>query len=53
VHAAETFLKFGAFQGAGAVGIVFDDGRLEHLLAGDDHSLGDGTDVFDYGHCLY
>src|SRR6202521_6312627 len=50
VHAAKALLKFCAFQRAGTVGIVLDDGRLKHLLQGDGRSLGDGSDVFDHGH---
>src|SRR5271155_1765476 len=49
VHAAKAFLKLCAFQRTRTVGIVLDDGGLKHLLAGDDHSLGDGADVFDHG----
>ena len=52
VHAAKTFLKFRAFQGAVAVGIVFDDRWLKHLLQSDGHSLSYGSDVFDHGHAL-
>ena len=50
VHAAKAFLKFCAFQRAGTVGIIFDDGRLKHLLQGNGHSLGYGADVFEHGH---
>src|ERR1700675_267813 len=32
VHAAKALLKLCAFQRAGTVGIVLDDGRLKHLL---------------------
>src|ERR1700704_5744884 len=50
VHAAKAFLKFCAFQRAGTVRIVLDDGGLKHLLQGDGHPLGDGADVFEHGH---
>ena len=50
VHAAKTFLKFCAFQRAGTVGIVLDDGWLKHLLQGDGHPLRYGADVFEHGH---
>src|SRR5208282_4576330 len=50
VHAAIAFLKLCTFQGAGTVGIIFDDGGLKHLLQGDTHSLGYRSDVFDHGH---
>src|SRR6266404_6862057 len=50
VHAAKAFLKLCAFQRAGTVGIVLDDGWLKHLLQGDGHPLGDGADVFEHGH---
>ena len=40
------------FERSGAVGVVLDDTRLEHFLAGNNHALGDGADVFDDGHCL-
>src|SRR6266851_534316 len=33
-----------------AIGIVFDDGRLEHLHEGDAHALGDGCDVLKNRH---
>ena len=52
VHAAKAFLKFCAFQRAGTVGIVLDDGGLKHLLQGDGHPLGYGADVFDHGHFI-
>src|SRR5208337_588060 len=52
MHAAKAFLKLRAFQGAGPVGIVLDDGGLKHLLEGDGHPLSDGSDVFDHGHVL-
>jgi len=52
VHATKAFLKHCAFRGAGAVGIVLDDRGLKHLLQGDGHSLGYGSDVLDYGHDL-
>ena len=50
VHAAETLLKLRAAQRSGAVGIVLDDRRLEHLFKRDAHAFGDGGDVFDDGH---
>jgi hypothetical protein len=50
VHAAESLLNLCAFQGAGTVGIILDDRWLKHLLQGDRHSLGDGSDVSDHGH---
>src|ERR1035437_4146106 len=50
VLAAESFLKLGTAQRAGAVGIVFHLGRLEHLPEGDAHTLGDGCGVLDDGH---
>ena len=52
VHAAETLLEFGAFERSGAVGVVLDDTRLEHFLAGDNHALGDGGGIFDDRHVL-
>src|SRR5215467_742025 len=47
---AESLLKLGALERPGAVRIILDDGRLEHLLAGDGHSLNDGADVLNHGH---
>ena len=47
VLAAEALLEFGAAHGTFAVGIVFDLGRLEHLLEGDAHTLGNGGCVAD------
>ena len=50
VLAAEAFLELGTFQRAGAVGIVLDDGRLEHFFQGDGHPLRDRAYVFDDRH---
>ncbi len=52
VHAAKALLKHCAFRLAGTVGIVLDNRGLKHLLQGDGHSLGYGSDVFDHGHDL-
>jgi hypothetical protein len=49
---AKALLKFGSAHGALAVRVVFDFGRLEHLLEGDAHSLGNGGCVFGDRHTL-
>src|SRR6266404_3221363 len=46
VDAAEALLKFCAFERPWTVGIVLDDGRLEHLAKGNAHSFGDSGNVF-------
>jgi hypothetical protein len=52
VFAAKALLKFGATHGTFAVGIIFDFGRLEYLLQGNAHSLGNGCGVADDRHIL-
>ena len=52
VLAAEALLKLSPSHGTFTVGIILDFGRLEHLLKGDAHSLGNGGCVADDGHVL-
>src|ERR1700692_4335124 len=52
VFAAEALLKLCSAQGTFAVRVVLDLGRLEHLLQGDAHTLGNGCGVFDDRHTL-
>src|SRR5579862_5412643 len=50
MYATKTLLKLGAFQRAGAIGVVFDLRRLKHLHEGDAHTFGDGGDVLKDWH---
>src|SRR5256885_16142598 len=50
METAETFLKSGATQRAGAIGIVLDYRRLKHFLEGNRHALGDGSNALHDRH---
>lgn len=50
VNAAKTLLELRATQRPLTVGIVLNNGGLEHLLEGDAHAFGDGGDILKDRH---